>query len=98
MKNQKISQYAKYILLNIIVAALATIFLVNYVAAAYKIKGDSMYSVLKDQERIIISRLALKTGAINRFDIVVLYKPNEPNKSLIKRIIGLPGELIEIKG
>ncbi len=97
MKNQKISQYAKYILLNIIVAALATIFLVNYVAAAYKIKGDSMYSVLKDQERIIISRLALKTGAINRFDIVVLYKPNEPNKSLIKRIIGLPGELIEIK-
>lgn len=97
MKNQKFSQYSKYIILNILVAALATIFLVNYVAAAYKIKGDSMNSVLKDQERIIISRLGLKTGAINRFDIVVLYKPNEPGKSIIKRVIGLPGEIIEIK-
>ncbi|MDQ1354674.1 MAG: signal peptidase [Acidobacteriota bacterium] len=97
MKNQKLSQYTKYIMINILVAATATILLVNYVAAAYKIRGDSMNSVLKDQERVIISRLGLKTGAINRFDIVVLYKPNEPGKSIIKRVIGLPGEIIEIK-
>jgi signal peptidase I len=67
------------------------------VAAAYKIRGDSMNSVLKDEERVIISRLALKTGVIDRFDIVVLHKPNEPGKSIIKRVIGLPGEIIEIK-
>jgi signal peptidase I len=83
--------------LNILVAAISAILLVNYVAAAYKIRGDSMNFVLKDEERIIISRLALKTGVVNRFDIVVLYKPNEPGKSLIKRVIGLPGEIIEIK-
>ena len=97
MKNQKLSQYTKYIVLNILVAAISAILLVNYVAAAYKIRGDSMNSVLKDEERVIISRLALKTGVIDRFDIVVLHKPNEPGKSIIKRVIGLPGEIIEIK-
>ncbi|MCX6583208.1 MAG: signal peptidase I [Candidatus Aminicenantes bacterium] len=97
MKNQKLSQYTKYIVLNILVAAISAILLVNYVAAAYKIRGDSMNSVLKDEERVIISRLALKTGIIDRFDIVVLHKPNEPGKSIIKRVIGLPGEIIEIK-
>jgi signal peptidase I len=87
----------KYIALNICIAALASILLVNYVAAAYQISGDSMDNTLKDAERVIVSKLPIKTGVINRFDIVVINKPAEPCKSIIKRVIGLPGEIIEIK-
>jgi len=97
MKDHKRKQYIKYIAINVLVAAVASILLITYVASAYKIEGNSMQSVLNDRERVIISRLAVKNGNINRFDIVVLYKPDKPGKSIIKRVIGLPGEIIAIK-
>jgi signal peptidase I len=97
MKKQKLKQHFKYIVLNILAAAIVSILLINYVASAYRIRGSSMNSTLRDRERIIISKISLALGDINRFDIVVFSKPNEPDKSLIKRVIGLPGETIEIK-
>lgn len=97
MKKQKLKQYFKYIVLNILAAAIVSILLINYVASAYRIRGNSMNSALRDHERVIISKISLALGDIKRFDIVVLTKPNEPDKSIIKRIIGLPGETIEIK-
>ncbi len=96
MKEHKLRHYLKYLLINILIAAVVSIFLVTYVASAYKIEGNSMERALKDQERVIISRLGVKNN-INRYDIVVLYKPDEPKKSIIKRVIGLPGEIIEIR-
>lgn len=97
MKKQKLTQYIKYIIINILIAALVSILMVRYVVSAYKIEGTSMNFILKDQERILISKLAVKNGAIKRFDIVVFRKPDDPEKSIIKRIIGLPEEIIEIK-
>lgn len=97
MKNQKIKQYLKSIVINILIAAVVSILIINYVASAYRVRGHSMNSVLRDRERIIISKLAVRFGHIDRFDIVVLHNPNEPSKSLVKRVIGLPHELVEIK-
>ncbi len=97
MKNRNLKQYVKYIAVNILIAAVISLLLINYVASAYKIRGHSMNSVLMDRERIIISKIAVTLGKIERFDIVVLYKPNERKKSIIKRIIGLPGETIELR-
>jgi signal peptidase I len=96
MKEHKLKHYLKYLLINILIAAVVSIFLVTYVASAYKIEGNSMERAIKDQERVIISRLGVKNN-INRYDIVVLYKPDEPKKSIIKRVIALPGEIIEIR-
>lgn len=97
MDKQKIKQYLKYIVINVTLAALLSVVLINYVASAYRINGHSMYSVLEHRDRIIIYKLGLRSGNIHRFDIVVLDKPNEPSKSIIKRVIGLPGEEVEIK-
>jgi signal peptidase I len=96
MKEHKLKHYLKYIFINILIAAGISIFLVTYVASAYKIEGNSMEMALSDQERIIITKLGIKNN-INRYDIVVLYKPDEPKKSIIKRVIGLPTEIIEIR-
>jgi signal peptidase I len=98
-ENRKIKakRYIKYIILDVLIAAVVSILLITYVASAYKIEGHSMYKTLIDQERIIISKLAVKGNNINRYDIVVIHKPDEPKRSIIKRIIGLPGEIIEIK-
>ncbi len=96
MKERKLKHFLKYIVINILIAAGVSIFLITYVASAYKIEGNSMERALKDQERVIITKLGVKNN-INRYDIVVLYKPDEPKKSIIKRVIGLPAEIIEIK-
>ena len=55
-----------------------------------------MSPVLENGDRVLISN-PLLTGKIKRFDIVVIIPPRIPGKKLIKRIIGLPGEVIEIK-
>jgi signal peptidase I len=96
MKERKLKHYLKYIFINILIAAGVSIFLITYVASAYKIEGNSMEMALSDQERVIITKLGVKNN-IKRYDIVVLYKPDEPKKSIIKRVIGLPEEIIEIR-
>jgi len=98
MAESKFRHFFKYVVIDILLAALISFFLINYVVSAFKIEGDSMKPLLRDQERVLISKLAVRRGRLHRFDIVVMYKPDEPDKSLIKRIIGLPGEIIEIRG
>lgn len=96
-KDRKFKDYLKYIILDILIAAVISVLLITYVASAYKIEGHSMQPALHDQERIIITKLGVRGGNINRFDIVVLYKPDDPNRSIIKRVIGLPEEILEIR-
>ena len=97
MATSRIKHFFKYVVIDLLLAALISFFLINYVVSAYKIEGDSMKPLLRDQERILISKLAINRENLHRFDIVVLFKPDEPEKSLVKRIIGLPEEIIEIR-
>jgi signal peptidase I len=97
MATNRLKHFFKYVVIDILLAALISFFLINYVVSAYKIEGDSMKPLLRDQERILISKLAVNRKNLHRFDIVVLFKPDEPDKSLVKRIIGLPEEIIEIR-
>ena len=97
MAESRFRHFVKYVVIDILLAALISFFLINYVVSAYKIDGDSMKPLLRAQERILISKLAVRKNNLQRNDIVVLYKPDEPEKSLVKRIVGLPGEIIEIR-
>jgi signal peptidase I len=97
MAESRFRHVVKYVVIDILLAALISFFLINYVVSAFRIEGDSMKPLLRAQERILISKLAIRKNNLRRFDIVVLYKPDEPEKSLVKRIIGLPGEIIEIR-
>jgi len=98
MTAKGLKHFFKYVVIDLLLAALISFFLINYVVSAYKVDGDSMKPLLRDQERILISKLAINRKNLHRFDIVVLFKPDEPDKSLVKRIVGLPEEIIEIRG
>jgi len=95
MEKPKFKQYIKYIFLNILLAALISMFLVNYVASAFRIEGDSMHSSLQHQERVIMSKTGITEDSLQRFDIIILKKPDDPGKKIIKRIIALPGEVLD---
>jgi signal peptidase I len=67
------------------------------------VEGTSMMPQLHDGERLLVNKLvyykiqSVSWGHINRGDIVVFWYPNDPDKSYVKRVIGLPGETVEMR-
>jgi signal peptidase I len=62
-----------------------------------KVDGTSMAPLLSDQERIFINKFVYRFEPIERGDVVVFWYPRDHSKSFIKRVVGLPGETIEIR-
>jgi signal peptidase I len=76
--------------------ALLIIVFVLFVYQPVKVEGGSMEPGLEDQERIFINKLVYRVETIDRGDIVVFRYPRDPRKSFIKRVIGVPGDLVRI--
>ena len=81
----------------IAVAILLNLVLREHVFAVTKIEGSSMQPTLQDHQRVYLNRLAYTLGEPERGDIVVFPAPHD-SKDYIKRVIGLPGDSVEIKG
>ena len=90
---------ARDIFLIIVVFILFGVFFVQPVV----VEGTSMLPELHDGERLLVNKLVYykiqgySWGHIERGDIVVFWYPNDPDKSFVKRVIGLPGETVEIR-
>lgn len=79
-------------LIPYIIIIVVVVFIRSFIITPVKVNGNSMYPTLEGNEIMLLNKL----GKIDRFDIVVLKLDGE-NNNLIKRIIGLPGETVEIK-
>ncbi len=78
--------------------ALIIVLVVNvFVAQATRVEGQSMEPNLHDNERLIIEKISYRFHPPQRGDIVVLRPPKGASVPLIKRVVGLPGEVVEIK-
>jgi len=62
-----------------------------------KVEGTSMAPLLADQERIFINKFVYRLEPIERGDVVVFWYPLDQTKSFIKRVVGLPGDEVEIR-
>ena len=76
-----------YIIIIIIVILIRT-----FIVTPVRVNGESMYPTLKGGEVMLLNKL----GKIDRFKIVVI-KLEQGDENIIKRVIGLPGEKVEIK-
>jgi len=63
----------------------------------YRIEGQSMEPNFHDGEYLIVNKLAYRLGEYERGDVIVFKYPNDPTKDYIKRVIGLPGDTVEIR-
>jgi len=62
-----------------------------------KVEGTSMAPMISDQERIFINKLVYHFEPIARGDVVVFWYPLDRTKSFIKRVVALPGEMVDIR-
>jgi signal peptidase I len=89
-----VGSWARDLVISVVLAILVILFLYQPV----KVEGTSMMPSLVDQERIFINKFVYRfgIGEVNRGDLVVFWFPQDPTKSYIKRVIGLPGDTVEV--
>ncbi len=89
---------ARLLLRDILFAVLFAVLLMVFIVQPVKVEGSSMLPRLHDGERIFVNKMIYYgVPKLERADIVVFWFPNNPEDSYIKRVVGLPGETIEIR-
>lgn len=82
---------------TLVALALALIIRI-FIAAPYVVSGQSMEPTFDNWHYLIIDRITYKLGEPERGDVIVFKLPQDTSRALIKRVVGLPGETIELSG
>ena len=83
-------------ILYVAVIIAATFLIVTYVGQRTKVSGDSMEVALQDGDNLIVDKISYRFRDPERFEIIVFPYKYLENTYYIKRIIGLPGEAVQI--
>ncbi len=81
---------------DLLISVVVSFFIITFLYQPVKVEGTSMAPQLHDQDRLFINKFAYNFEKIERDDVVVFYYPRDPQKSYIKRVIGLPGDSVRI--
>jgi signal peptidase I len=82
---------------DLVVALGLAMIIIVFFYQPVKVEGTSMAPLLSDQERIFINKFVYHFEPIGRGDVVVFWYPLDRTKSFIKRVVGLPGDEVEIR-
>lgn len=84
---------------DLVLSVLIAVAIILFLYQPVKVEGTSMMPALSDQERIFINKFTYRFGIedIHRGDMVVFLYPGDTTKSYIKRVIGVPGDTVEVK-
>src|SRR6476660_2099420 len=94
---------------SIVIAVILALFIRTFVVQAFKIPTGSMENNLLIGDHLLVNKFVfgpsasglektlLPLGTLRRGDVVVFKYPEEPERDFIKRVIGLPGETVELK-
>jgi signal peptidase I len=85
------------VLVNSVVIIALFFFVQKVIAAPFQVIGNSMYDTLHDGEYIVVSKLEYLFGEPQRGDIVVFHPPHHTDEYYIKRVVGIPGDKVELK-
>ena len=82
---------------DLLIAIGLALVIIVFLYQPVKVEGTSMAPLLSDQERIFINKFVYRFEPIQRGDVVVFWYPLDRTKSFIKRVVGLPGEIVQIR-
>lgn len=83
---------------SIVIGIILSLFIRTYVAEAMRVPTGSMIPTIEINDRLVVDKMLWKSS-LDHGDIVVFYPPvpEDEHKRYVKRLIGLPGDTIEIK-
>jgi signal peptidase I len=82
---------------TVIPAVVIALFINLFLAQATQVLGQSMEPTLHSAQRVVIEKITYRFHGPRRGDIVVIDSPHQ-SEMLIKRVVGLPGETVEVRG
>ena len=82
--------------LYILIVVGLTYLILTYVGQRTRVSGHSMETTLSDGDNLIVDKLSYRFGDPKRYDIIVFPYKYKENTYYIKRIIGLPGETVQV--
>jgi len=82
---------------DLVIALSLAMVIIIFFYQPVKVEGTSMAPLIHDQERIFINKFVYRFEPIERGDVVVFWYPLDRSKSFIKRVVGLPGETVELR-
>lgn len=83
-------------ILYLVIVCGAVYVIVHYVGERTEVRGESMYPALNDGDNLIVDKISYRFSDPKRFDVVVFPFQYQEDTFYIKRIIGLPGETVQI--
>ncbi len=83
-------------LVETVVLSLVIFLLIRQVVQNYRIENHSMEPNFYEGQFVLVNKLAYRLGQPDRGDVLVFHNPRNTNEDYIKRIIGLPGDTVEI--
>ncbi len=84
-------------LVETVLLTLVIFFMIRFAIENYRIEGYSMEPNFHDGQFLLVNKLNYLFGDPERGDVVIFKYPLNPKKNFIKRVIGLPGEKVEIR-
>lgn len=90
-----LKELAGWLIYILIIIAL-TYLIITFVGQRTRVSGSSMETTLSDGDNLIVDKLSYRFKEPNRFDIIVFPYQHEENTFYIKRIVGMPGETIQV--
>jgi signal peptidase I len=94
---RRLVRFFREILETILPAILIALLINVFVGQATRVEGQSMEPNLHTNQRLVVEKVSYRFRGPERFDIVVLRLPSQGDELLIKRVVGLPGETVEIQ-
>lgn len=89
----EILEYVQAFAIAIVLAA----FIITFIAQSFVVEGSSMEPSLHNRERLLVNKLVYRFKEPQRGDVVVFRYPANPKRKFIKRIIGVPGDVVEVR-
>ena len=97
-RKRRVLRWLREVLIETILPAVLIAVLINiFLAQATQVHGQSMEPTLHSDQRLVVEKVSYRFHGPRRGDIVVLKSPQQDSELLIKRVVGLPGEAVEIR-
>jgi signal peptidase I len=83
--------------LETVILTVIIFFLIQTVVRNFRVVGTSMEPNLHDSQYLIVDKISYRLGEPQQGDVIVFEPPNRPGEDYVKRVVGVSGDLVEIR-